>query len=492
MRLLLIDIDSLRPDHLGCYGYERNTSPAIDAIAARGVRWVNCYASDAPCLPSRSAFFGGRFGITSGIVNHGGRHADPPPEGATRGFRRRSATDSFGESLRRAGWYTASVSSFPHRHSAYQIWDGFSELHDPGGDGYEHANVVFAVAEDWLRRRGRDDRWFLHVNLWDPHTPYDTPGDPSQSFDDSRQATWLSEAEIERQRRSFGPHDAVTPRGVDARTPPASREVTTIASVADAERWLDGYDAGIRYADEHVGKLVDLLGSLGVLDDTAVVVTADHGENQGELGVWGDHQTADHHTCNVPLIIAWPGVTDAHRGAERHALIYHVDAAATLLDLAGAAIPAAWDGRSFAASIASADDDHRDHLVLSQLAWSCQRSVRRGDHLLIRTYDTGLKDLPEILLFDLVADPHETTDLSGDLPELVGDLSGLLDEWTQAHAAASALGRDPLAAVLGEGGPWHTREMLVEMCRVLRATGRGDHATWLETFGGAPRAQAMT
>lgn len=81
MRILYLDLDSLRPDHLGCYGYHRNTSPNIDSIAKEGVTFTNYYCSDAPCLPSRSALMSGRFGIHNGIVGHGGTAADMRREG---------------------------------------------------------------------------------------------------------------------------------------------------------------------------------------------------------------------------------------------------------------------------------------------------------------------------------------------------------------------------------------------------------------------------
>ena len=70
MRILFIDIDTLRPDHLGCYGYHRNTSPNIDRLARTGVRFENCYVSDAPCLPSRSGLWSGRTGFHNGAINH--------------------------------------------------------------------------------------------------------------------------------------------------------------------------------------------------------------------------------------------------------------------------------------------------------------------------------------------------------------------------------------------------------------------------------------
>lgn len=72
MRVLFLDLDSTNPEHLGCYGYHRNTSPNIDKIAAEGVRFTNYYTSDAPCAPSRTALMSGQFGIRNGLVGHGG------------------------------------------------------------------------------------------------------------------------------------------------------------------------------------------------------------------------------------------------------------------------------------------------------------------------------------------------------------------------------------------------------------------------------------
>lgn len=107
MRILYIDVDSLRPDHLSCYGYHRQTSPPIDALAAEGVRFNNCYATDTPCLPSRTAFSPGRFAPCTGAINHGGEYADLPLQGEIRRFRSDSAQDALGSALRRAGYHTA-------------------------------------------------------------------------------------------------------------------------------------------------------------------------------------------------------------------------------------------------------------------------------------------------------------------------------------------------------------------------------------------------
>src|SRR3954451_3972884 len=106
MRILYIDVDSLRPDHLGCYGYHRNTSPSIDRIAAEGVRFENCYVTDAPCLPSRTALWSGRFGIHTGVINHGGVASEPFIEGEGRKFRSQLGLTSWMQCLRQTGMKT--------------------------------------------------------------------------------------------------------------------------------------------------------------------------------------------------------------------------------------------------------------------------------------------------------------------------------------------------------------------------------------------------
>ena len=83
----MFDIDTLRSDHLGCYGYGRNTSPAIDSVAAEGVRFEDYYCPNAPCLPSRASLITGRYGIRNGVVGHGGTAADLRLQGESRHFR---------------------------------------------------------------------------------------------------------------------------------------------------------------------------------------------------------------------------------------------------------------------------------------------------------------------------------------------------------------------------------------------------------------------
>ncbi len=483
MNVLYIDIDSLRPDHLGCYGYHRDTSPNIDRVAAEGVRFDNIYVSDVPCHPSRTALWSGRHGFKTGVVAHGGTASEPFIEGRDRAWAGQFGQTGWMAALRKVGLHTATISSFGERHGCWHWYAGFNEILNPGRRGMELADEVAPLAIDWLKRKGRDRPFFLHVNLWDPHTPYRTPDDFGRPFSNQPMPEWVTPELISEQNRSYGPHGAAEPNGYGYETLHEQFPLgpVPIDSMEKARSWFDGYDMGVRYADDHVGLLLAALDELGLTDETAVVIGADHGENLGELNIWADHQTADEHTCHVPLIVRWPGMDAARVDPGLH---YHFDWAATMIDLLGGEVPGNWDGRSFADAFRAGGHSTRDALILSQGAWSCQRSVRfDGDGrelLLIRSYHDGYHPFGEHMLFDLAADPHEQDDLAGREPELVREGLSHLDSWLARMARESRSDVDPLMTVMREGGPFHTRGELGGYLKHLRATDRGSHADALE------------
>lgn len=481
MNVLYIDIDSLRPDHLGCYGYARDTSPNIDRIAREATRFTNVYVSDVPCHPSRTALWSGRHGFKTGVVAHGGTACEPFIEGRGRAWAGQFAQTGWMGALRKAGLYTTTISSFGERHGCWHWYAGFNEIINPGLRGMERADQVMPLAIDWLKRKGRERPFFLHVNIWDPHTPYRTPDSFGNPFAKQPMPAWVTAEKIAGHNQSYGPHGAAEPNGygyetLHERFPLAP---VPIDSTAKAKAWFDGYDMGVRYADHHVGLLLDELDALGLADDTVIVIGADHGENLGELNIWGDHQTADEHTCHVPLIIRWPG----GEGRVDDGLHYHFDWAATLIELMGGAVPENWDGESFAAAFRAGETVSRPYLLLSQGAWSCQRGVRfrsgGHDHMLLRTYHNGYRPFGEHALFDLTADPHQEHDLADDRPEILREGLSLLDDWLARMARESGYNVDPLMTVMREGGPFHTRGELAGYLKHLRATGRSRHADTL-------------
>ena len=246
-------------------------------------------------------------------------------------------------------------------------------------------------------------------------------------------------------------------------------------------QWIDGYDTGIRYADDHIGRLLNALADAGVLDDLVIMISSDHGENQGELNVWGDHQTADQITCCVPLIVRWPGLTGTPRVDA--ALHYQHDWAATMIEMLDGQVPGNWDGQPFTRAFKQGNDQGRDYLVVSQNAWSCQRSVRfehnGNDYMCLRTYHDGYKMLDPVMLFNLTADPHEQHNLVHERPQIVDKAQAMLSEWYHEMAVTATTNVDPLLTVLREGGALHTRGQLPAYLARLRATGRAHHANHL-------------
>jgi arylsulfatase A-like enzyme len=490
VRVLYVDVDTLRSDHLGCAGYHRDTSPNIDAIARRGVHFTNVYASDVPCLPSRTALVTGMFGIRNGVNNHAGAAADLASRGAGRSFFNQWVTTSLPSVLMQAGLHTASISSFPIRHGATWWSAGFMEsMNLMRGVGLERADEVLPGALDWLDRRGRADDWFLHVHLWDPHTPHNAPEWFGNPFADDPVPAWHSEEVRERNWSLPGPHSAQEPWGFapDEWGVPGPRSPWNLATANDVRQLFDGYDVGIRYADDAVGQLCNKLADLGVLADTAIWISSDHGEALGELGVYADHQAADEATAHVPAIVSWPGMPVGRQSG----LHYHLDVAATVTDLVGASRPESWDGLSVREHLeAGIDAPGRDHLVVTQGAWSAQRGVRVGDHLYLRTYHDGYHAAwRDEMLFDVAVDPHEQTDLLEREPAIAAAARDRLDSWVATELARSYADRDPLETILEEGGPYHVQGELPGYLDHLRATGRGH---WADVLAARPEGANLS
>ena len=470
MRIVYLDIDTLRADHLGCYGYGRSTTPNLDRLAQDSVLFERCYASDVPCLPSRTALFSGRFGTSTGVVSHGGTAADPIVEGAGRGFFSLLGKTAWPALMRKQGLRTASISSFAARHSAHHFCAGLDELISPGKLGLENADEVCAMAIDWIERHRDLPAWFLHVQLWDPHTPYRAPETFGEPFASAALPKWLSDEVRGRHFAGCGPHSAQEAVGFSTDYPFGAypRQPRSMPSMREVRAMFDGYDTGVRFADEQLGKLFARLRELGLDDQTAIVVSADHGETLGELNVYGDHHTADEHTAHVPCLLRWPGL-----GPRRfQSLCYQVDVAATVIDLLGGSIPPTWDGTSMANALRSGADVARAELVITQGAWTCQRAVRWDRWLAIATLHDGYHDYPRWMLFDVVSDPHEQHDLAQDEPEMIRLAASKLERWQAAAVQRNSSGTDPLQTVLAEGGPWHTRGRLAVYLERLRSTGR--------------------
>jgi len=409
--ILFVMIDTLRADHVGCYGYTRPTTPRIDRLARQSVRFANLYTAGPWTMPSVMTMFTSLHPSVHGAVS----------------FQRRASlkVTTLAERLKRLGYRrTAAITSNPTVNSRYGFAQGFDTYddysvffaHELGLFGVDDApqrkSVVEAVtsktvtdlAGRWLEKEGRRGPWLLFLLYFDPHLDYV----PKPPWD-----------------RRFDPH----PTAESRKTKPNVRHLTRDdAAPGLREHLLALYDGEIGYTDLWLGKLLDRLDALGHADDTLVLLTSDHGEEFLDHGGILHGRTLYAEQTRGILLLRHPDRLPA--GKTVTAPARHVDLTPTLLDHIGAPPDPECQGASLLPLIGGgsggASPDDRPSF-LEGTAGTHLRAIVRGRHKLIRDLDTGTHQL-----YDLAADPAEKTDLADRRPKLLADLRAQLD----AHIAA--------------------------------------------------------
>jgi arylsulfatase A-like enzyme len=365
--------------------------------------------------------------------------------------------------LRQHGYKTVTFSTFADRHQAFWFHGGWSESHTPSlKTGDENADEVNEAVLPWLKNHGQDDNWFLHVQYWDPHRNYTVDQKWIDLIADDPFPAWPDEAAIARHQAAYGPFTATELFPHRDGKSPVETMPHQITCRQEFKHFVDGYDGAIRFMDDQIGQLISLLDQLGILDDTAIVISADHGEAMGEQGVYGDHVCAGEAVHNVPMIVRWPGNNVANRQFDD--LVYNVDFHPTLCNLLDIPVPSGWDGESFAAAIRGEDWSGRDYLVWDHALYSCQRAVRTPDWLFIRTYHPGLFSFAEQMLFDMENDPHQASNLAMERPDICAQMDYLMQNWLHDQVGHHGSQPDPLAEVVKTGPfkyvqlePWISR-----------------------------------
>lgn len=412
--LLLISIDTLRADHVGFHGYARPTTPFLDSLAARGVVLRNYRAVASYTVPTHASMFTGLF---------------PPRHGTYRPEHRLDATEVpyLPRQLAEHGYVTAAFTGGGYVSEDFGFATGFDQFdtNDPvpitNGvlkrrmpQGKDRASLDDVYR--WIDAHG-DERWFAFVHTFAAHD-YDPPAGVFAAFD-TRPDTTLRDLD-----RVPGPNFW------QKRSRPGD------LPAGDLEHLTNLYDAAIRNVDDHLRDLFDGLHAAGLLDNTVVAITSDHGE---ELY---DHQNIGHgislyeEALRIPLLILAPGIearviTDA---------VSQVDLMPTLLQLIGEAIPPGIDGRSRAALIRGAptdgpatpgyahlDTDRYHFTSLLHQSWKVidgERDEARGSSVAVRE------------LYDLSRDPRERDDQVHDRQRLqtTQDRLGALNELLRRSA----------------------------------------------------------
>jgi len=390
--VLLVVVDTLRADSLGCYGRSRPTSPAIDALAADAVRFENAYATAPWTMPSVASILTGQY---------------PSKHGVRKAFRPMSKQAvTLAEILSEQGYRTAAVISHAAIGRLFGFDQGFQSFSSKHARGHAYVSTQGVTDEavallEQFATASQGAPFFLFVHYFDPHFGYQQH--PEYGFArksvgrlrGGERIVWLMKL----------------------------RDQMTEAEIAFLR---DLYDGEVRYTDEGIGRLLETLSRLGLRDETLVVVTGDHGEEFMEHG-WLGHTVFLYDTLlHVPLIIRPPRFDGNSRVVG--SAVSLVSLAPTMLDLVGLD-PAAYDfqGRSFAAQLAAgAAPDER--IIFAEVDYRAHQVMRSRKRAVIaypfKLIEDGLSG--EVELFDVASDRGERHDLAAERTEVAQQLREML------------------------------------------------------------------
>jgi len=425
---ILISVDTLRADHLGCYGYERATSPAIDGLAARGALFEEVVSSAPWTVPAHMSMLTGLYPRTHGVDAHG--KVLP------------SETKTLAEHLAAEGFATAAIVNGPmlNRQSfgrGFRQYDfvptrvrGRPEPTLPVGS---YAVEILARAREWLAKN-RASRFFLFLHLYDVHSDYEA--EPAFRAQFARPYTGVADG-TSRQLHAY----LERTEGEPAWGP------------ADAQHLVDLYDAEIRQLDAALAGFLTFLDDSGLARETLVVLTSDHGEEFLEHGGVLHGTTLHREVLHVPLLLAGPGIPG---GTRYRGEVSPVDLFQTLTGLLGASTPPGLEGIDLAAAWREPAAWPPERAVFSEARnWpgieegDFRGSVREGPWTLHFDKKSGVQQL-----FQLEQDPAELHDAAREHPDLVQRLQGELDAFLASGRApleAEPLGEEELKALQALG-----------------------------------------
>jgi arylsulfatase len=362
--ILFIGLDTFRADALG-----RNLTPNLDRLAERSDVWLNAFTVFNSTNPSFVSMMTGLYGKSHGVYDL----RTPLPRSHV----------TLAEHLATAGYETFAVISASHLGDhASGLGQGFHEL----ALASEHLAAELAVDTtlDWIADRQGQKPFFAWLHLFDPHTPHTPPEPYALGF---RPSSPLGLDPV----RAWIPFREPGPR-------------TFVEPVLGGQR--DLYDGEVAYLDRQIGRLLGFLESRGLLEDTLLVVVADHGENLGEHGILFRHVGLYDTTTHVPLMIRWPN----REGRRIEGLVQTIDLFPTILRAAGLAVPLQ-EGQDLDKTRRAVFAEHSDRLGA-----------------MVRTLDFKyIEKGPE--LYDLKADPGETKNLAGRGLAVERELANLLWRW---------------------------------------------------------------
>lgn len=300
--VLVILLDTLRADRLGCYGYPRPTSPVLDELAAKGAVFEGVWSSAPWTLPSHASLFSSLYMSEHGVWDGSQRLSEDAV--------------TIAEVLRSEGYATGAFTAAGYLRPEYGLAQGFDRFWYVNND----PALTFNTAADWIE--GSVGPYFSFVHTYHVHSPHDPEGAAREAM--------------------VRPYAGDLPEVVHTPDHPWGRRQGPPLGVEDLQYVNDLYDAEILEIDTLVGELLDRLEAAGKLDNTLIIVTSDHGEEFQDHGHFEHGWSLYQEQLFVPLIVHYPGIFEG--GLRLDYPTIGIDVAPTIASIAGAAIPGAWSG----------------------------------------------------------------------------------------------------------------------------------------------------
>ena len=410
--IVILGIDSLRADHLSCYGYDRLTSPHLDRFASQGVLFENTFSPHIPTTSAYCMMLTGMDIFTTQLVAH-------RPKGPLR-----AQVKTLPEILREQGYNTVSV-GFSGRASS-RGFDEYLNFTQAGSWSQgrvpkaQRLNELALPALDSLATA--DKPFFLFLRHMDPHSPY-LPPEPFERI-------FYHGDECDAANRSMDPVFAFEPfkHTLIDMLPPG---------ISDREYVNAQYDGAIAYLDACVQSIFTALEAHGLFDETVVAITGDHGEELDEHGYWYDHHGLYDNVLHVPLMLRYPPKLPSGRRVGGYN--QHKDLVPTILELAEIDAGISFDGRSLLPMIEGEVASHESEFYITECAWMRKHGWRTPQWKLIRALEPDFHFMPPVELYNLVEDPEEKINIAEELPEVVAALTARLDAWVSKREAEAGL-----------------------------------------------------
>lgn len=402
--ILLFAIDSIRRDHMSCYGYPRLTTPHFDQLARKGTLIENAFSAYIPTTPAYSSIFTGRDVFSTGMVSLS-------PKGPLD-----KTQPTLPEICKRAGYKSTCVGfdgDFYRGFDRYLNFEGWPAWEDRPARKAENLNAVAIPALEKMAKSSKP--WLLFLRHMDPHSPYLPPAPFDQLF--------YSKDPCDKKNKSMKPVFDFKPFAgfFSSWMPPG---------VTDKDYVIAQYDGELAYMDACCRRVITRVEELGAAEDTLIVVTGDHGETLYDHGIYFDHHGLYEPTLVVPLFFNWPG--KIKEGVRSKACTLHEDLLPTILDLCGLkkfARGVKFDGASTVPWFDRTDESPRSEFYISECTWMRKQGWRTPIWKFWEALEPDFHGKPPVELYNLIEDPAEANNLADREPQIVETLRARMNAW---------------------------------------------------------------